>query len=165
MPPLSNDPEQTADALSNELLILIESTAGEFVDPAKRIACGVRLYLHAAREYPAFAQAVAATGLHVAGLNSLLHEFLPRHLYSGESTARFADMSSQAAVDLIAGATLAAVARIASGQAPPDHPEQVAAAILRGLGVRGAEARRLVKIPLPAIRPAPGSRLAGARGT
>jgi hypothetical protein len=62
MPPLANASEQTADALSNELLILIESTAGEFVDPAKRVACGVRLYLHAARDYPAFAQAVAATG-------------------------------------------------------------------------------------------------------
>ena len=164
MPPLSNDPEQTADALSNELLILIESTAGEFVDPAKRIACGVRLYLHAARDYPAFAQAVAATGHHVAGFNSLLHEFLPRHLYSGESTARFADMSSQAAVDLIAGATLAAVARmLRPGSAGPS-----------GTGGRRdpARARRARRRGSPAgedpvagIRPVPGSLLAGARGT
>ena len=72
-------------------------------------------------------------------------------------------LPSQAAVDLIAGATLAAVARTASGQAPPDHPEQVAAAILRGLGVRGAEARRLVKVPLPAIHPRQFAARRGAR--
>ena len=35
--------DTAADALSNELIGMIESTAGDFVDPAKRIAGGVRI--------------------------------------------------------------------------------------------------------------------------
>ena len=152
-----------ADGLSNELIAIIESTAGEFVDPAKRIAGGVRIYLHLARDCPVFAKVIAHRGLDVAGAASLMHNYLPGHIVSGTNSARFADATMETAIDLIAGTTLAAVMRIADGSAPADHPERVALAILKGLGVPGLQARRVVKLELPPFQPATGSMLALAR--
>lgn len=152
-----------SEELSDELLVQIEALVWEFVDPARRVACGVRMYLHTARDYPVFARFVAAAGLHAAGPTSRIHDFLPPDLAEGDRTGRFAEMPAAAALDLIAGATLAAVGRLAAGDAPPDHPEAVAAAILRGLGVPGVQAKRLVLIELPRLRPAPDSLLARAQ--
>jgi hypothetical protein len=55
-------------------------------------------------------------------------------------TTRFADVGLDCAIDLIAGTTLAAVVRIANGDALRDHPEQVALAILKALGVPAVQA-------------------------
>src|SRR6185369_16730082 len=95
--------QTVADGLSNELILIIEATAGDFVDPAKRIACGVRIYLHLARDCPVFAKAVAHRGLDVAGAASLIHNYLPGHIASGKHSARFADAAAETAIDLIAG--------------------------------------------------------------
>jgi AcrR family transcriptional regulator len=154
-----------SEELSNELLALIEAVVGDFVDPAKRIASGVRLYLHTAREYTLFAKFVAASGLHAAGPSSLIYEYLPPDIAAGQQTGRFADMPTEVALDLIAGTSLAAVLRLSSDEAPADYPEKTVAAILRGLGVPGAQASRLVRIELPRIQPAADSLLARARPT
>ena len=155
--------QTVADGLSNELILIIESVAGDFVDPARRIACGVRIYLHLARDCQVFAKLVAHRGLDVAGTASLIHNYLPGHIASGKQSARFADAPMETAIDLIAGTTLAAVMRIAAGSTPADHPERVALAILKGLGVPGLQAQRLVKIELPLFQPATGSMLALAQ--
>lgn len=155
--------EAVADALSNELIASIEGTAGEFVDPAKRVACGVRLYLREARDNAVFARFVAHRGLAAANTTSLIHHFLPSHIAAGHQTARFSDGTLESATDLITGTTLAALRRIAQGNAPGDHPESVALAILKSLGVPTLQARRLVKIELPDLAPPSGSLLARAR--
>src|SRR6185369_2739300 len=58
--------QTVADGLSNEFILIIEATVGEFVDPAKRIACGVCIYLHLARDCQVFAKVVAHRGLDMA---------------------------------------------------------------------------------------------------
>ena len=153
-----------ADTLGNELLSMIESTAGEFVDPAKRLGCGVRMFLQEARDNPLFARLVVRRGLDLAGAGSLIHDHVPAHIASGTHSARFADLSNEVAIDVIAGTTLAAVARIAEGHAPAGHPEAVALSVLKALGVPAMQARRLVKIELPKLQPRSGSLLAFARG-
>ena len=155
--------QAVADVLSNDLLLMIEGTAGSFVDPARRIGCGVRMYLREARDNPLFAHFVQSRGLDVAGGASLLHDQLPAHIATGTHTARFADVGLDCAIDLIAGTTLAAVVRIANGDVPRDHPEQVTLAILKALGVPAMQARRLVKIDLPSPHAPNGSMLAIAR--
>lgn len=135
--------------LNNELLGLIESEVGGLTDPAKRIAAGLRLYLNAARDYPLFARFVVSAGLHAAGPNNLIYEYLPPHIEGGMASARFYAMSTEAALDLIAGAALAAVVRIAAGEVPPDYAQEVVTAILRGLGVSPAQAAKLAS-PDPA---------------
>jgi AcrR family transcriptional regulator len=155
--------QSVADALSNELIAIIEVTAGDFVDAAKRIACGVRIYLQTARECPVFARFVARAGLGVVGPLSLIHRYLPGHISSGAQTARFAELNTHVGMDLITGTTLAAVARIAAGPVAPGYTEQVAAAILRGLGVPGKQAQRLSAVELSPIEPGAGTLLARAQ--
>jgi hypothetical protein len=121
------------------------------------------MYLHAVREWPLFASFVMEAGLDICGPGSFLHGYLPRHISSGAHTARFADAGTETATDLIAGTTLAAAVRIARGTAPSGYAEQVAVAILKGLGVPAAQARRLCRIELPPVQPAAGSLLARAR--
>lgn len=152
-----------ADALSNELLLAIESTAGEFVDPAKRIGCGVRLYLHEAHDNPLFARLAAHRGLDLASATSLIHRHVPPHIDSGTHSARFADLTAEVAIDVIAGATLAALARIAEGHAAAEHPESVALAILKALGVPAVQARKLARIELPRLGANEGGLLARSR--
>jgi len=146
--------------LNDELIALIELSSGEFVDPAKRIATGVRQYLSATLDCPVFARLMSTVGLRVLHPNSLLLECLPEHITRGEQTGRFEPMPLELALDVITGTTLAAVVRIDSGPAPPNYPELIAAALLRGLGVPGGQANRLVRIELPPIEATPGSLLA-----
>lgn len=152
-----------ADALSNELVALIEATAGEFVDAAKRIGCGVRLYVREARENPVFARVVAHHGLAVAKAGGLAHHYLTTHVCWGNSTARFSDTSLETATDLIAGTIVAAVQRIADGIAPADHAEDVALAILKSLGVPALQGRRLIKVELPRLQASSAGLLSRAR--
>ena len=149
-----------ADALGNELIVLIEAATREFADAAKRIGFGVRLYLREARDNPALARLLAHRGLSAA---SLVHQYLPAHVAWGNHTARFSDTTAESAIDVIAGATLAAVQRIADGQARAGHAEDVALSILKSLGVPTLQARRLVKIELPPLHPPAGSLLMRAR--
>jgi len=94
---------------------------------------------------------------------SLIHRHVPPHIDSGTHSARFADLTAEVAIDVIAGATLAALARIADGHAPADHPESVALAILKALGVPAVQARKLAKIELPRLGAIEGGLLARSR--
>ena len=152
-----------AQGLSNELVGIIERSAGDFVDPAKRIACGVRMYLNTASEYPVFAKLIVKAGLDVAGPRSLVGEYLPAHIAYGLRSGRFGDEAAIGGTDLVSGTTFAAVTRIASGAVPDGYSEQVATVILRGMGVPGMQAYRLAIVVPPRVQPWAGSLLARAR--
>ncbi|CAN0625297.1 TetR/AcrR family transcriptional regulator [Burkholderia multivorans] len=146
--------------LNNELLRLIEAQVREYADPAMRIACGIRMFLHAARTYPLYARFVGATGLHSAGPSSLLYVYLPTHIEQGLSDGRFRRTSVDVALDVIVGTSLAAVLRLTREDLPESQPEQVVAAILRGLGVDHAESEALVGVRIAPVVAAPESLLA-----
>jgi hypothetical protein len=55
------------------------------------------------------------------------------------------------ATDLVVGAVIQAMRRIAHGDAPRSHRTDITLAILRGLGLPSAEARRIVGQPLDAL--------------
>lgn len=152
-----------SEELNNELLGMIEPEVSGYDDPAERIACGIRLYLHTARAYPLFARFVCSAGLHVAGPSSLIYQYLPPHIKAGVASSRLSDLPVNVALDLIAGTALAAVFRIAAGDSTPDYPERIVAAILCGLGVGTAQANQLVKVALNPIDPVPGSLLEQAQ--
>ena len=90
-------------------------------------------------------------GMRTTPATSRLVQRLTRHIAAGRRSARFAEMPVEVALDVIGAAILAAVERMALGMAWEDYSDQVAAAVLRALGVPGAEANRLVNIPLPAL--------------
>jgi hypothetical protein len=152
-----------AGALSSELVAMIEEKAGTFVDAARRIECGVRLYLRETRENPVFARILAHPRFGFMAMTSLTDQYLTEHLSWGNQTARFSDTCLESAIDVIAGTMLAAIQRIAAGNAPVDHAENVALAILKSLGVPAPQARRLIRVELQQLAAPSGSLLALAR--
>lgn len=142
----------TADhPMPNDLLESIHLAVRDFVDPAKRIAFGVRLYVDAAHADPLLAAAMLARGVQLGRPQGLLHVQLPKDIAAGIETGRFMALHMDTALDLVAGTTLAAVARILRREAWPGHGEHAAGAILRGLGVPAMQAARLVRIELPRL--------------
>jgi len=129
-----------AEELSNELILSIEGAVNPLADPAVRVAHGIRLYLHQARSFPLLGGFVTQTGIHLANPNNLIYEYLPPHLEAGVVAKRFTLISPELALDLISGFALTTIARLITGEAPPDYPEQVAALTLRALGLDPAEA-------------------------
>lgn len=140
-----------AQELSNELLESIEGSVNRYEDPAARIAHGVRLYLHRARDFPLFARFVTSAAFHLASPSSLIYDYLPPHLEAGFASGRFLEMPVEVAVDLVSGFALAAIVRLASGEAGDDYPEQVVSTLLRALGLDGQQARDIAFAPLQAL--------------
>jgi AcrR family transcriptional regulator len=144
--------------LNDELLRLIETEVGSYDDPARRIASGVRMFLHAARKYPLLARFICAAGLHAAGPSSLIYVYLPVHIEQGLAEGRFRDVTIEVALDVIAGTVLTTIQRFIDEGEKCAQPEQAVAAILRGLGVSGSRAQALVRSELASIV-VPGSSL------
>lgn len=141
-----------SEELINELLTAIESIVGGYEDPALRIACGTRLYLHTARNYPLFARFVSRSGFEVDGANSRFYDFLPHHIEEGMTQGRFKRFPMEVALDFLSGTSLMAVFRMGSTEMPEDYPEHVVAGILRGLGMSDEAAQNLVHIPIPPLQ-------------
>lgn len=137
--------------LNDELLRLIEMEVRAYDDPARRIACGVRLFLHAARSYPLLARFICAAGLHVAGPSSLTYVYLPVHIEQGLAEGHFRDVTVEVALDVIAGTVLTTIQRFTVEGQKCAQPEQAVAAILRGLGVSRSKAQALVRGELVSI--------------
>lgn len=137
-----------AQELSNELIEGIEGAVNHYEDPAKRIAHGVRLYLYRARDFPLFARFVTSAAFHLASPNNLIYDYLPPHLEAGFASGRLLRVPVEVALDLVSGFALAAIARLASGDASDDYPEQMVSALLRALGFDEQAAREVAFAPL-----------------
>lgn len=143
------------EELINEMLGLIEAVVGDYEDPAKRIAVGLRLYFHTARKYPLFSKFVSRGGFQVNSPNSRFYDYLPPDIQAGMDAGRFKKIRMEVALDLISGTSLIALFRMSASEVLEDYPEQVVATILRGLGMKEGEATKLVSMKLlPLIPPA-----------
>lgn len=144
----------TSEELANELMTAIEARVGNFEDPAKRIACGVRLYLHAARKYPLLARFVSRAGFDVNSPSNRFNDFLPHHITEGMELGKFRIMQLEAALDIVAGIGQAALFRLSTRETQPGYPEQIVAAMLRGLGVKEAKISTLMSLTIePLVLP------------
>lgn len=155
-----------SNELSTEMIALIESVAGDIADPAQKVASAIRCYLHLARAHRLLARFLAAAGLRLAGASedarkgSAAYDFLPADLKAGQASGAFQAMPVDIAVDVVKGACLIAIDRMAHGRTTKDYPDRIAAAILRALGVPAGDAVRLTGVALPKMTPAPDSLLA-----
>jgi AcrR family transcriptional regulator len=141
--------------LGNETMQLIEERVTGIADPAERIATGLLLYLSFAQTYPHFARFIAAAGANVNNPHNLVYEYLPPHIAAGNAAGRFDTPMSEVAVDLIAGAMLVALMRVATGQGQSDYCVGVIAGILMGLGLPKGVSRKLAaKQVNPIVPPA-----------
>lgn len=138
----------TSEELGNELLSAIESRLSGFDDPALRIGCGIRLYFHTAREYPLVAKFLSRPGFHVDSPSNRFYDYWPRHIVQGIHGGQFRSMQTETALALIGGTGLMALLRMSTGSTESDFPEQVVAAILRGLGVKEGRISALVAMKI-----------------
>lgn len=152
-----------SEELSNEMLAVIEAVVGEIDDPALRVATAVRSYLHLARSYPVVARFLSSAGLDLVSKGSAVFDYLPPDLKEGQKRGVFATMPVDAAVDLVAGASLLAVHRMAKGRTAKRYPDTMVEAMLRGLGIDADKAKGMVEESLPKLTPQPESLLAKAQ--
>lgn len=116
---------------------------------AEQIAAGCRRYLRLARDSPAWALVILDVASVDPTFRKTIGGFVATELRRGMRRKEFAVVSEAAALDLVIGATMEGMRRIALGQARPRHEASVTAMILCGLGIGPAEARRLAAAPLP----------------
>lgn len=152
-----------SEALSHDMVQMIERVVGDVEDPALRVTTGCRLYLHLARTYPVVAQFLSSTGLSLVGKKSALYEYLPADIKEGVKSGVFDEASAKVAMDIVTGAGLIAVHRIAQGRTARDYPERIVQAVLRSLGVSASSAVEMTAAPLPKLVAPPESLLEAAQ--
>ena len=116
---------------------------------AEQMAAGCRRYLGLAQSSPAWALLVLDVASVDPTFRKTIGGFVRTELRRGLRRKEFSVASEAAALDLIIGATMEGMRRIALGQARRQHAAAVTATILRGLGVEPARAERISNKPLP----------------
>jgi len=152
-----------AEELSAEMVELIEPVVGATADPALRVATAMRCYLQLARSHRLLARFLSAAGLPALRQQNATFRYLPDDLAEGQKQGVFAAAALDIVLDLVAGAGLAALERIARGRVAKDYPDQVVAAMMRMLGMPAAAAASVAAGPLPKLAPAADSLLARAQ--
>ncbi|HZY54521.1 MAG TPA: TetR/AcrR family transcriptional regulator [Reyranella sp.] len=118
---------------------------------AERMAAGCLRYLHLAELSPGFAMLVVEVAEAEPAFLELIGTFVRQELRGGIRDNDFAPLRDTVATDLVVGSVMRAMRRIAQGGAPRSHRTDITLAILRGLGLPSAEARRIVGLPLDAL--------------
>ena len=139
-------------ALGNELLVLVDAAIIDRPDPAERLACGVRMVLHAARQFPQAGMFISRVGVarSLDKMPALGH--LMRDLLQANAAGRFTLADPMLGMDLVVGTTSAALFTL--GTRPdirPDYPQEITLHILLGLGMTRSAARKLVDKPIQAV--------------
>lgn len=136
-----------AERLQNDI---VSSYAG-IADPAERVAIGTRRFILQAESEPMWAGGL----LRLWGSNpDLLSPMLAPVLVSlrtGRRAGRFTFRDENAAADLAVGTVAAAMVRVLARRGDDQTGVFIAALILRGLGIRAAEADEIASRPLPAV--------------
>ena len=139
------------EELGNELVRHIEESVGSLPSPADRLMTGIRLYFDMARRFPLLAQFLARIGPQAAGPGNLLYTYLPVHLAAGMKRGEFVAMPVPAALDVIVGSGMLAVARISAGEADEAYLDACLLALMRSLGYPSERAKALIANPLPSL--------------
>jgi AcrR family transcriptional regulator len=137
--------------INSELMRAIDPLVQRLANPVERVARGARMQLHAITQFPQLAAFLSRLPFPTANSNLLGLRFLVRDVAAGIDAQRFCHIEQRVAVDLVTGVVLSAAYALASKTLQHDYPEQSVRQMLQGLGVDGAEAQRIVALPLPAL--------------
>lgn len=143
--------ETLAIEVANELIRMAESVVVLRSDPAERVACGLRMVARLAHRHPSLAGFIVRIGWIEPLRNKVLTEYLERDLAAGVRMGRFKSMPRLLALNVVSSAVVGATYAMLQPGCEPDFVEQAAAAALRGLGLRDAEAKRIAFLPFDAI--------------
>lgn len=141
----------TSRWLEDALIDGIEAVIGEFDDPVRRAATGMRLWLHLSRQDPVFCAFVVRSRFRGAAVERALALDLGAGLRSG----RMAAPSIELARDLVVGTIREAQARMMEARVPATYPDEVVRLILRALRVDQRRTDALLAAPVPSKFRAP----------
>jgi len=148
----------TSSWLEDALIDGIESVIGGYDDPVRRVATGMRLWLHLSRQDPVFCAFVVRSRFRGAAVERTLALDLGAGLRSGHMVAP----SMELARDVVVGTIREAQARMMDARVPATYPDDVVRLILRALQVAQRAIDALLAAPLPSV--ARGLRAAGRAG-
>lgn len=152
---------ELGQSVSDALIAAMHPMVVALNDPAAGIAAGIRVSVGLVAHYPLIGAFLVRAGWPSGiGTERLFVAQVSRNLGLGIASGRFQQMYPEVATSLVAGATIGAMQAVLTGRTEPDFPAQVAASVLRGLGIADAEAHRLSALPLPSPTFAPDTILA-----
>lgn len=131
------------------------SAIGDIDDPVERLALGVRLWLDWSRSDAIGCAFVVRSRFR----GPLVERQVAADLRDGLAAGQLAFPSVEAARDLLVGTILEAMRRLMTSRVPGTFTDDVARAILQGIGVSKRGIARLMAVPLPPFeQPAWGPR-------
>jgi len=150
--------ETIALELAEEMNEQIAASFAAIEDPAARLAIGIRLYVRRAHDEPAWGRFLAKFAMTDRSLRRLWTGAPMDDLTHGVEIGRY-DIAPEritAALAIVAGSTLAAIVLVLDGlRTWRESGSEVAAMVLRSLGVSKDEAAALAALPLPALAEPP----------
>lgn len=154
------DPEalfdQVSAAMLHDMHVRVSDSMREVIDPAARLANGIRLFIRQAHEESAWGRFIVRFGVSDDTMRRMLDEPPSVDLMHGLASGRFSFTPAQlpSVLALVGGATLAAMQAVQSGrQTWRAAGEEVAELVLKALGLPESEAREVAALPLPALAP------------
>jgi AcrR family transcriptional regulator len=153
--------ETVAAALADEMNGRIVKSYEGVDDPAARLAIGVRLYVKRAHEDPVWGRFLVHFGLASDSLRRIWAGSPLKDLELGIEKKRYqiAETQIPSALGMLAGSTLSAALMVLEGvKTWRDAGSETAELVLRGLGVKASEARRIAHAELPALAPSGATR-------
>lgn len=140
-----------ASEINDELVRAIDPAVQRCTDPAERIACGMRMLLHAVLRFPTVGTFMARLPFPTENSSQLGLRFMGRDLALGIRDRRFRHISQRLAADIVFGVVLSAAYAAACAPVGEAYVDSSARALLRALGMADSEAARVAALPLPAF--------------
>lgn len=143
--------EDLVEAVAGESLQTVaERVLADISDPdlAVRAATADRRFIRLAYEDPEFARLVVNLGHGHEIFSTATIPYARDVLQGGVADGRFDVADLEVLLIVLSASAFALIRAILAGEAPPDADEAHAEAILRALGVDGAEARDISRRPL-----------------
>lgn len=146
--------EEVTAQLVREMTDRVVAGFAGIMDPALRLAIGVRQYIRRAHEEPVWGRFVSRFGLNTEALQSVMSSEALTDLIAGIHSGRYRIGRDQvdAMAALLAGGTLAAMLPVLDGQKTwREIGSDTAELMLVALGVEREEARTLARSALPEL--------------
>lgn len=140
--------EAVSASMSDYLMRLVDPLVLTHADPAERVASGIRLWIQAGQTVPHLAKFISKAPWPDASSGGLALVYLSRDIQAGMHSGRFDVPHLQVGLDMVIGPVMSALHAMTLQALPANHASDLAGTVLRGLGIKTAEAKRLATLPL-----------------
>jgi AcrR family transcriptional regulator len=147
--------EEVAGDLACEMQERVRVSIVEIADPARRLSCGIRLFLRRAHEEPQWGRFIVHFGFSNKSLRGLLTASLTDEMGEAITHGRYRIAPDQVTsmVAVIGGATLSGMMLVQEGyKSWRDAGSEVAEFILIAMGIERAEAAQIARCDLPPLK-------------